>query len=187
MKQNARRYFPPMAALHSFASAAKHNSFSRAADDLGLTQGAISRQIATLENWLQLRLFNRNGRRVTLSADGRDYAAAIAPALDRIRTATHRAIDRRPERELSIATLPGFGMRWLAPRLPLLTERHPNLIVNFASRSTQFDFSEESFDAAIHFGLPDWPLATHDFLFREQGDSGDLAVLARRTPGFGCR
>lgn len=157
-----------MSALHSFVAAARHGSFSRAGEEVGLTQSAVSRQIAHLEDWLQTPLFERHGRRVTLNAEGQDYADAIAPALDRIRRATARALERRPERELSIATLPSFGMRWLAPRLPRLTERHPDLIVNFAARSIAFDFGEEQFDAAIHFGLPDWPLMTHDLLFREE-------------------
>lgn len=168
MKDEARRLLPPMTALHCFAAAARYGSFSRAGREVGLTQSAVSRQIAHLEDWLQTPLFERHGRRVSLSARGRDYADAIVPALDRIRRATAHAIERRPERELAIATLPSFGMRWLAPRLPRLTERFPQLIVNFAARSTEFDFGEEQFDAAIHFGLPDWPLMTHDLLFREE-------------------
>lgn len=162
-----RRLLPPMGALNSFAAAARLGSFSKAGREVGLTQSAVSRQVALLEEWLQTPLFTRSGRRVALSAEGRAYAEAIAPALDRIRNATARAIERTPDNELTIATLPSFGMRWLAPRLPSLTEQHPDLIVNFAARSVPFDFVEERFDAAIHFGLPDWPQAEHDLLFRE--------------------
>lgn len=177
MSETSRRLLPPMAALHSFAAAARLGSFSRAGDELGLTQSAISRQIAHLEDWLQLRLFDRTGRRVVLTTEGRDYAEAIAPALDRIRRATARAIERRPDRELAIATLPSFGMRWLAPRLPRLTAQIPDLIVNFSARSTEFHFADEAFDAAIHFGRPDWPDVVHDLLFREQA----VAVM---SPAF---
>jgi LysR family transcriptional regulator, glycine cleavage system transcriptional activator len=133
-----------------------------------LTQSAISRQIAVLEDMLQLSLFHRNGRRVELNAEGRTYLAAIEPALERIQTATAAALVRSATRELNIATLPSFGMRWLAPRLPRLTARHPDIVVNFAARTAPFRFADEAFDAAIHFGLPDWCDATHDLLFREQ-------------------
>ena len=167
MNDAARRLLPPMSALHCFAAAARHGNFSAAGKEVGLTQSAVSRQIAHLESWLQMTLFERRGRRVVLSAEGSDYAEAITPALERIRRATARALERRPEQELSISTLPSFGMRWLAPRLPGLTERHPDLIVNFLARSDEFDFADESFDAAIHFGLPDWPHVKHDLLFRE--------------------
>lgn len=167
MEDRRRRLLPPMGALASFVAAAKHGSFSRAGDEVGLTQSAVSRQIAVLEDWLQLRLFVRTGRRVSLTAEGRAYADAVAPALGRIRAATAAAIARRPDNEVSIATLPSFGMRWLAPRLPRLTEQHPEIVVNVAARSFPFSFADEAFDAAIHFGLPDWPDAGHDLLFRE--------------------
>lgn len=163
-----RRLLPPMSALNSFAAAARTGSFSRAGAEVGLTQSAISRQVALLEDWLQTPLFDRKGRRVTLNAEGRAYADEIAPALERIRGATHRLIDRRPDQALAIATLPSFGMRWLAPRLPRLTAQHPELIVNFAARVAPFDFAEEEFDAAIHFGRPDWAGAEHLFLFEEE-------------------
>ncbi|HEY0315749.1 MAG TPA: LysR substrate-binding domain-containing protein [Sphingomonas sp.] len=165
---DARRLLPPIGALASFVAAARHDSFSRAGEDVGLTQSAVSRQIAVLEDWLQLALFKRSGRRVALTAEGRAYADIVGPALDRIRAATANAIARRPESELSIATLPSFGMRWLAPRLPGLTARYPDIVINIAARSFPFDFAEEPFDAAIHFGLPDWPGARHELLFREE-------------------
>jgi LysR family glycine cleavage system transcriptional activator len=166
--EGARRLLPPMGALNSFAAAARLGSFSRAGEEVGLTQSAVSRQIALLEDWLQSPLFTRTGRRVSLNAEGRAYAEDVGPALDRIRRATARFAGGRPTNELSIATLPSFGMRWLAPRLPRLTARHPELVVNFAARSFPFDFADEAFDAAIHFGRPDWPGAVHDFLFRER-------------------
>ena len=95
-----------MGALASFLAAARHDSFSRAGEEMGLTQSAISRQIALLEDWLQLSLFERRGRRVELSREGMVYAQAIGPALDRIRSATAAALSNRSDRELNIATLP---------------------------------------------------------------------------------
>lgn len=166
--KETRRLLPPMAALNSFVAAARHGSFSRAGEQVGLTQSAVSRQVAILEDWLQTELFVRHGRRVTLSPAGQVYADQVRPALDRIRAATEQAIAQMGGRELTIATLPSFGMRWLAPRLPKLTTSHPDMIVNFASRSFPFVLADEGFDAAIHFGQPDWPDAEHLFLFREQ-------------------
>ena len=168
MNDASRKLLPPMAALHSFSAAARHGGFSRAADEIGLTQSAVSRQISHLEDWLGAPLFDRSGRRVTLNAQGEAYAAAIAPALDSIRRATAKALAPSSDRTVNLATLPSFGMRWLAPRLPHLTSRHPDLMVNFAARTDEFDFAQEPFDAAIHFGRPDWRGAQHDLLFHER-------------------
>ena len=168
MNDGSRRLLPPLANLQSLIVAAEHDSFSRAAERLDLTQGGVSRQIAHLEDWLQLRLFERIGRTVRLTTEGREYVEAVKPAVEQIRRATGRAIERRPELELAIATLPSFGMRWLAPRLPLLSSEIGSLIVSFSARSVPFDFGEESFDAAIHFGFADWHGVEHDLLFSEE-------------------
>ncbi|MPT48536.1 MAG: transcriptional regulator GcvA [Sphingobium sp.] len=166
--KDTRQLLPPMAALNSFAAAVRYGSFSAAGEHIGLTQSAVSRQIAVLEEWLQNSLFDRHGRRVELNETGKAYAEQIRPALDQIRSATERVINKTSRRDLSIATLPSFGMRWLAPRLPDLTARHPDMTVNFAARSFPFNLRDEGFDAAIHFGQPDWPNASHLFLFREK-------------------
>ena len=176
MNEHARRLLPPMAALHSFMAAARHGSFSKAAEEIGLTQSAVSRQVATLEEWLQTTLFDRNGRRVQLSADGRAYADAIGPALAGIRVATARALAEPAETVLRIATLPTFGMRWLGPKLGQLTRDMPDLEIEFAARTHEFDFAEDGFHAAIHYGLPTWPGAEHDLLFRERA----IPVVAPR-------
>ncbi len=163
-----RRELPPLPALASFLAAVETSSFSRAAQRMALTQSAISRQIALLEDWLDTPLFERRGRRVTPTPAAIAYAEAIGPAVERVRSATRRLLTPAEDRALTIATLPGFGMRWLAPRLPGLSARHPDLLVNFAARSRPFDFAEERFDAAIHFGLPDWPGVDHALLFHEE-------------------
>ncbi|BBD97549.1 transcriptional regulator GcvA [Sphingobium amiense] len=167
--KNDPRWLPPMSALTAFEAAARHGGFSRAGEEIGLTQSAVSRQIAQLEAMLQTPLFDRIGRRVRLNEAGRAYADELLPALDAIRRATVRASAKRQRRALRIATLPSFGMRWLAPRLPLLTALHPDLVVDFAARSEPFDFGHEDFDAAVHFGVAEeWPGAVADFLFREE-------------------
>lgn len=166
---NNRKWLPPMNALTAFEAAVRHGGFSRAGEQIGLTQSAVSRQIAQLEDWLQTPLFDRIGRRVRLNEAGHAYAQELLPAIASIRRATARASARPSRTSLRIATLPSFGMRWLAPRLPQLTARHPDLVIDFAARSQPFDFGHEEFDAAVHFGVAqDWPGVTMDFLFREE-------------------
>lgn len=168
MHDYPRRLLPPLAALEGFSLAVQLCSFSLAARELGLTQGAVSRQVALLESWLGLSLFERVGRTVRPTEQARDYAAALRPALQDIRRATQRAIERPSATDLTIATLPSFGMRWLAPRLPALTALNPDIVVSFSARTQRFDLRSEPFDAAVHFGKPDWPLMEHDLLFSEQ-------------------
>ena len=143
MNEADRRGLPPLSALDSLIVAVRTNSFSRAADRLVLTQSAVSRRIALLEDWLRIPLFERHGRRVVATKQATAFVDAIEPAIRRIRTATLAAMAPDPASTLTIATLPSFGMRWLAPRLPGLTGLHPELIVNFAARSIPFDFAEE--------------------------------------------
>lgn len=167
MNYDDRRRLPPMAMLHCFEASARLGSFSRAGAALNLTQSAVSRHVANLEQWLGTALFDRHGRRVALSDKGQDYLDDLAPALAAIRRATGRFLEPAPEHVIELAVLPGFGMRWLAPRLPRLTQKHPDLVINIASRVDLFDFAREPFHAAIHVGDPDWPDAEHDLLFRE--------------------
>lgn len=167
MNYDDRRRLPPMAMLHCFEASARLGSFSRAAMALNLTQSAVSRHVANLEQWLGAPLFDRNGRRVVLNDKGQSYLDDLAPALAAIRRATGRLLDPEPEHVIELAVLPGFGMRWLAPRLPRLTQKHPDLVINIASRVDLFDFAREPFHAAIHVGDPDWPGAQHDLLFHE--------------------
>lgn len=167
METSPRKHLPPLSMLVGFTAAAKHGSISRAADETGLTQGAVSRQIASLEAWVGVSLFDRVGRNVALNATGKAYLAEIDPAIRRIARATSKLMSAPDGRVVEIATLPSFGMRWFAPRLSKLSGRHPDLVVNISARADEFDFASEPFDMAIHVGLPDWPGVQHDLLFGE--------------------
>jgi len=166
--EESRKFLPPISILQSFQMVARYNSISRAAAEVGLTQSAVSRQILQLEDWLGQPLFDRAGRRVALNDVGRRYAEGIAPALNSIRHATKGVMAGPAVRPIELATLPSFGMRWLAPRLGRLSARHPQMIVNTIARSDEFDFETETFDAAIHVGRADWPGVQHDLLFQER-------------------
>lgn len=120
-----RKHLPPIAMLQGFAAAARLGSMSRAASEVGLTQGAVSRQIASLEAWVGVPLFDRVGRNVALNPAGRAYLAEIDPALRRIARATARLMSVPGGRMVEFATLPSFGMRWLAPRLSALSAVTP--------------------------------------------------------------
>ncbi|MCP4472295.1 MAG: LysR family transcriptional regulator [Gammaproteobacteria bacterium] len=167
MSLNQRRLLPSTSMLSAFESAARLGSFSRAAIELNLTQGAISRQIRALEEQLGVSLFDRTPQHVMLTDVGTQYAIEVSAALNVIRTATLNAITNTGGGELKIAILPTFGSRWLIPRLASFLEDNPDIDVSFINRFVPFDFNYEQLDAAIHFGQPDWPDADCIFLMNE--------------------
>jgi DNA-binding transcriptional LysR family regulator len=167
MSSIQRRLLPSISSLTAFDAVARLGSFSAAAAELALTQGAISRQVAILEDQLGIALFDRNSRGVTLTATGRDYAKGIAEVLGRIRTLTLEAMAKGPANSLSLAIPPTFGTRWLMPRMPGFVRANPDIIINFATRIGRVDFDAEEIDAAIHVGRPDWPDARCDLLMHE--------------------
>lgn len=148
-------------------SVARLGSFSAAAAELDLTQGAISRQILALEQQLGTPLFLRNGRGVTLTARGQSFHQSIQSALSLIQDASLEAMTGSEDNRLNIAILPTFGTRWLLPRISSFVATHPNINLNFATRIGQFDFDAEQLDAAIHIGKPNWPGASCTFLMDE--------------------
>ena len=152
----ARRFLPSMTLLRAFEAAARLQSFTAAADELALTQSAVSRQIRALEALLGCELFVRDRQTVRVTSAGDAYAGEIRAALGRIASAT-LALRANPRGgTLHLAVLPTFGTRWLAPRLPGFLAAHPGVTVNLSTRFAPFDFAADTIDAAIHFGRPDW-------------------------------
>ena len=177
-----RRFLPPISVLCSFEAAARHQSFTSAAAELHLTQSAVSRQIGTLERMLGAELFVRERQTVRLTVAGRAYAQEVREALRRISSATlgFRANPRGGT--LNLAILPTFGTRWLAPRLAKFLAAHPGITINLTTRLAPFDFGVDALDAAIHFGLPDWPNARLDLLMGETIVPACSPALLREHP-----
>jgi len=147
-----------MTSLRVFEAAARHLSFSQAAEELCLTQGAVSRQIRALEQMLNLKLFVRVGNRVRLSEAGAAYLPEVRASLSRLEAATLELLAHRGTGGvLNLAILPTFGTKWLIPRMTSFWRAHPNIMINFVTRAVAFDFAKERLDAAIHFGDVSWP------------------------------
>lgn len=163
-----RRLLPSTSMLLAFEAAARAGSFTEAAAELNLTQGAISRQVRALESQLGVELFARVRKSVRLTEAGRRYAEEIEKALQNIRLATLNAMTDRRGGTLNLAILPTFGTRWLIPRFPAFLEANPDITVNFATKLSPFDFKKEDLHAAIHYGQTDWPDTESTFLMREE-------------------
>lgn len=182
MTSISRRLLPSTSALAAFDAVARHESFSAAAEELSLTQGAVSRQIATLEEQLGTALFDRSSRHVVLSDAGRAYLKAVGPALASIRAASLQVMSQMRGTTLNLAFLPTFGTRWLIPRIPRFVAKYPDIILNFATRIGQFDFDREGLDAAIHIGQPDWLNADSVFLMDETVAPVCSSAFLQRNP-----
>lgn len=152
------RHLPSLAVLRSFEAAARHESFTHAAEELNLTQGAISRQVKELEETIGAPLFRREGRSVRLTQTGFDLARSLSSDLESLRNSISEAMAAGKGRSLlKLAVLPTFCDRWLVPRLSDFLSRHPEIQLSIATRDRPFNLSEERFDMAIHFGRDDWP------------------------------
>lgn len=164
-----RRFRPSLGALQAFEAAARHGSFTRAAYELSLTQGAISRQIRGLEAALGIRLFELVRRRVVLTELGQTYLVDVRRMLEGLEDATLRVMAHGGGGDLlELASLPTFCARWLIPRLPQFYAEHPGVQINCSTRLSPFEFDNEPFDAAIHYGARVWPGAVLDHLFDER-------------------
>lgn len=163
-----RKGIPNLVALQIFEAAARHESFTRAANELSLTQSAVCRQVASLESRLGVALFLRIKKRIVLTTHGRQYAALVRKNLDRIERDTLELMAQRGVgRILEIAVVPTLASQWLIPRLPQFRARRPDITVNLSIRTEPFLFSDSPFDAALYFGDSVWPGTQGKLLFRE--------------------
>lgn len=152
-----RMHSPSLPELHAFAAAARLGSFSRAAGELHVTQGAISRAIARLEEHLGVALFEREGRRSVLTRAGADYLDAVGPSIATIESATLAVRTRRSPRQLRLSVPPTLFSHWLIPRLPDFSSRHPGIGLSFAPYRRDDPLTAPDIDAWIRIGQADWP------------------------------
>jgi len=156
---------PPLSALRPFEAAARLESFSRAAGELHLTHGAISRQVRALEDHLGVQLFSRHGKRVALTPQGRVFAERVRAALHEITLAADAVASRRRDNRLTVSVLPSFASRWLMPRLIRFMEKHPHIEVSVVATTALANFTTDEVDIGIRFGKgPYPPLVSEPFL-----------------------
>lgn len=151
------RELPALNALRAFEAAARHESFSRAADELFVTHGAVSHQIRALEDELGTPLFMREGKRVRLTDVGCRYAKDVRAALMALADATRDVREGQRARRLVVSSASSFSARWITPRIGGFIERHPEIDVELRSTNTLTDFTREDVDVAVRFGPGPYP------------------------------
>ena len=149
---NTRRRLPNLNALRAFEAAARRSSISLAADELCVTQSAVSRQIKALETDLGVLLFVRLTRAIHLTEQGRDYLPVVRDAFDRIEQATQRLRVNSDRKVLTVNVLPTFAMEYLIPRLMRFNAEHPNIEVRIVASIEPVDFESDDVDVAIRVG-----------------------------------
>ena len=151
------RRLPSLNALKAFEAAARHESFTKAADELAVTQGAVSHQVKGLEVELGLRLFNRERQRLIITEAGRSYLEVVRDAFDRLAVGTNRLLQLQKSGVLTVTTSPNFASKWLVHRLGRFVEAHPEIDLRVSATPQHIDFAREDFDIAIRHGDGQWP------------------------------
>ncbi|HYC35326.1 MAG TPA: transcriptional regulator GcvA [Usitatibacter sp.] len=152
-----RRRLPSLNALRAFEASARHESFTAAALELFVTQGAVSQQVKGLEDELGLRLFSRDGRKLRLTEAGRSYLEVVRDAFDRLSAGTERLLQRQSTGVLNVSTSPNFATKWLVHRLGRFSEVHPEVELRISASMHHVDFAREDIDIAIRHGDGTWP------------------------------
>jgi LysR family transcriptional regulator, glycine cleavage system transcriptional activator len=152
-----RPRLPPLNNLKTFEAAARHESFTRAAEELCVTQGAVSQQVKALEESLGLKLFNRERQRLIITEAGRDYLNVVRDALDRIAVGTDRLLQRQSAGVLTVSTSPDFAAKWLVHRLGHFAEAHSDIDLRVSATLHHVDFAREEVDLAVRHGDGNWP------------------------------
>ncbi len=162
-----RSSFPPLSCLLAFESAARRKSFKLAAAELNLTPSAISHQIAKLEELLEVKLFERTGRQISLTIAGFEYLGRLSGALDTISVATDN-VRKGVNNSLFVHSSPSFASLWLMPRLADFARKHPHISLSLSSSVTYSDFGSGQADIDIRYGMPNWPMLSVQPIFQER-------------------
>jgi LysR family transcriptional regulator, glycine cleavage system transcriptional activator len=150
------RRLPPLNALKAFEAAARSESFTRAAEELSVTQGAVSHQVKALESTLGIKLFNRERQRLVITEAGREYLGVVRDALDRIAVGTERLVLHQSSGVLTVSISPDFAAKWLIYRLGRFAERHPEIDLRVSATADHVDFAREDVDLAVRHGDGNW-------------------------------
>jgi DNA-binding transcriptional LysR family regulator len=158
------RALPPLNSLRAFEAAARHLSFTKAADELHVTQAAVSHQVKALEARLGAKLFRRLPRGLLLTEEGHALLPDLRDAFDRLAQAVEK-VGRGGQGTLTISLLTTFALGWLVPRLPRFQEAHPTIEVRLTTTARLVDFAVEDVDVAIRYGAGGWAGLRCDKIF----------------------
>ena len=150
------RRLPPLHAVRAFEAAGRHLSFTRAAEELFVTQAAISHQVKALEEWLGQPLFLRKNRNLYLTEAGQSYLGPLGMAMDEIDKATARLSTLDSSGTLTVSVLPSIAAKWLVPRMRGFREKHPEIDVRLSPSTHLTDFAREAVDVVLRYGRGDW-------------------------------
>ena len=159
---------PPLNPLRAFEAAGRLRSIRRAADELSVTAGAVSRQVRSLEAHLGLRLFRRDPREIILTVEGEQYLEAVSRHLDGLRDATEQLTGKRNVEILRIHAYTTFAMKWLIPRLGSFLGDNPTTEVRLTTSNEAVDFEREKIDGAVRLGDGMWPGVERDRLIANE-------------------
>lgn len=162
------RRLPPLNAIRAFEAAGRHLSFTKAADELSVTQAAVSHQIKALEDHLGVPLFRRLNRSLALTEAGKAYLPLLSEAFDLIDAGTRRVRTRDVEGPLRISAMPSFAGVWLLPRLRRFRERHPDVDVLVQADDRLVDFSRDDIDLAVRYGYGNYGSLRCDYLMGDE-------------------
>jgi LysR family glycine cleavage system transcriptional activator len=162
------RKLPPLNALRAFEAAARQLSFTKAAEELNVTQAAIGHQVKTLEEHLGLTLFRRLNRRLVLTEAGQLYLPVLREAFDAVAAGTARLGQDRESGALNISVLPSFAAKWLLPRLSRFRDRYPDIDVMVSANNRLIDFADGTYEMGIRYGLGDYPGLRTELLLQDE-------------------
>lgn len=169
-RPQGHRSLPSLTALRAFEATARHSSFTRAGEELSISQTAVSHHVRTLEAELEVRLFVRNARFVELTKEGRAWAEALSDVFGRLYAANRRLREKRPagRRVVTVSVIPSFASRWFVPRLGRFLERHPTIDVRVSTSAELVDFAtNDEVDFGIRYGAGRYPAARVEHLYAD--------------------
>jgi len=158
----------PLNGLKAFEAAARHLSFTRAADELHVTQAAVSHQVKTLEQRLGVKLFRRLPKSLRLTDEGQALLPELRDAFERMARAINRVTSAQSASALSVSTLTTFALTWMVGRLPRFQARHPGIEVRLNTTGRLVDFAREDVDVAVRYGDGNWPGLTAEKMFEDE-------------------
>lgn len=176
------RHLPPLNALRAFEAAARHMSFTKAAEELHVTAAAVSHQIHALEQDLGVPLFRRLNRAIELTPSGRVLVPGLSAAFAGIHSAVGRLRAHNDTGTLTVSTAPSFAAKWLVLRLHRFQERHPEIDVRLSATDDLVDLAQGEFDLAIRFGAGTYPGLTTELLLRNEVFPACSPALLRSGP-----